>query len=318
MKPYVVSEYVDYLTHERQLSPRTVTEYKRDLATFLLWCQNAVVIPLEATYEEVRSFIRNLSKKGEVKNSTIKRAVASLKVFYKWAKMDGHATVDAAYYLKSPKIEKCLPVYLSEAETERLELYLMQGSGITHLQRRVVVFFLLCCGLRARELSSMQLHQIETDKSGRPLRIKVKGKGNKERLLPVPEKLVYPLWDWLQHRKRLQIWDYARKYSRVESYIKSPYLIPGTEGDEISYIAINKTVRKACKNTGITVVTPHKLRHTFATHLLWKNAPLTVIQKALGHESIATTQIYTHVEQKSIDEWVGGRSVDDINKPVAM
>lgn len=313
MQVHLVEEYLGFLQHERHLAEKTVQEYMRDLRRYILWCQEKLIVPLEATPDDMRRYIRGLSAGGGIAKSTIKRIVSSLKVFYNWAHMDGHSTHDAAYFIKAPRLDKNLPVYLNRGEVEQLIEYINKGKTLVHLQRRVVILLFLFCGLRARELTSLTLKRVECARNGEPLRLRIKGKGSKERIVPVSEELKMPLWDWLLHRTRLRNWDYARQYHRPKAYVTSPFLIPGTEGGEIDHSAIYKAVRKCCIEAKVTVVSPHKLRHTFATNLMRKNAPLPVIQRALGHESIATTQIYTHVEDSDIEQWVGGKQFETRN-----
>ncbi len=181
-----------------------------------------------------------------------------------------------------------------------------QGEGITHLQRRVILLTLMYCGIRVSELGTLKVTNVEVERNGKPIKIRIMGKGSKERIIPIPEVVIMPIWDWMLHRKRLKDWDYSRQYNRPKAYVNSPFLIPGTKGDVISHNALYKTVRNACKNADITVVSPHKLRHTFATNLLKKNTPLSVIQKVLGHASVSTTQVYTHVEDSDVEKWMLG------------
>ena len=305
MKVEVVEEYLAYLRHEKGLAQRTIVEYTRDLKSYLIWCNNTRVVPLEATPHETRRYVRNLSESERAKTS-IARSISALKTFYKWAVMDGYAHLDAAYYLLTPRAPKRLPIYLTAVETEVLTEYLQEGKTTTDLQRRVILFLLMCCGLRARELTGLKIAQIETERSGEPIRIHIIGKRDKERIVPCPEPLKKVLWDWIIHRRRLKNWDYARNFRRPLEYINSEYLIPGLTGGELVYTAVSHAVKNSCRRANIKVVTPHKLRHTFATNLHRNGVPITILKEALGHESISTTQIYTHIAQGEMEAAILG------------
>jgi len=302
MKPEIAEEYVGFLTHEKKLSERTVAEYCRELSKYIEWCGTTNVVPLEASMNELRKYTRHLSE-SKLKESSISRAISSLKTFYKWAKMDGHAQHDPAYYLITPKRPKRLPVYLTGEETQIL-VDSFSAGGVLNLQKQVIVLLYMYCGLRARELTGLLIRNIERDGNGTPIRLRVIGKGNKERILPITKPIQIPLKKWLDHRKNLNEWNYSKDYKRPIEYIKSPYLIPGLEGGELDYSSVQHAVKSACEKAGVTVVTPHKLRHTFATNLSRSGVQLPVIQSLLGHECIMTTQIYTHVTQNEAEKAV--------------
>jgi integrase/recombinase XerD len=299
-----IEDYIAYLTHEKGLSNRTITEYHRDLSQYIFWCADSGVYPLTATPNDARQFIRKLSAEGKAKTS-LARYISALKSFYRWAMMDGHAAQDAAYYLSSPRLPERLPVYLTEGECALLLSSVAEGNTITDVQRRVVIKILYYCGLRAQELTTLQSAQIEKQADGEPVRMKVVGKRNKERTLPIPEPMRKDLSEWLEHRKNLKDWNYARNYKRTAEYIHSKLLLPSPTGGELNYKAIEKAVKGACKKAGIEkAITPHKLRHTYATNLLRRGVPLPVISQALGHASIATTQIYVHIERKEMEDHI--------------
>lgn len=301
MEAHHIEDYVAYLQHEKQLSNRTIKEYYRDLSQYIFWCEDEGVFPLKATPNDTRKYVRELSQSGQAKTS-ISRKISSLKSFYRWAMLDGHVEKDAAYYLIAPKKPKRHPVYLSERESALLLECCSSGDGINDIKRRVIVKLLYYCGLRARELTRLKIVQIENDIRGEPVRLRVIGKRDKERVVPIPEPMRKDIKRWLGHRYQLRDFNYAIKYQRNAEYIHSTFMFPSPTGLELSYESLSKMVKRACKKAGIEKnVTPHALRHTYATNLLRRGVPITTIKDALGHESIETTQIYVHVEQKELE-----------------
>lgn len=309
MEAQHIKDYLAFLRHEKQLAERTIEEYHRDLSQYVYWCAETCVLPLRATPNNTREYIRCLSQEGKAKTS-LARKISALKSFYKWAMMDGHAETDAAYYLSAPKKPQRNPIYLNEWECAQLLEFCSDSNGVNALKRRVIIKLLYYCGLRSRELTKMKLTQIECQGSGEPIRIRVIGKGDKERVVPIPEPMQKDLMRWMGHRMQLKDWNYSRKYSRTAEYIHSKYLFPSPAGKELSYESLSKVVKGACKGAGIEKnVTPHALRHTYATNLLRRGVSITTIKDALGHTSIATTQIYAHVEQKEMEIQIHGTHV---------
>jgi len=306
MKAEQLQEYLGYLTHERQLSHRTIEEYKRDLSAYIIWCSENDVYPLEAVPNDARTYIRLLAVNGRAKTS-LSRSISSLKSFYKWAMRDGHAKQDAAYYLISPKIPEQLPVYLNVGECAQLLSTLADGETIRDIQRRTSIKILYYCGLRAKEFTTLTLSRIERDTEGVPIRIKVVGKRNKERHLPIPEPMQEDFKQWIEHRQNLKDYNYSRNFKRTAEYIHSPFVFPSPKGEELSYKAVEKVVKSSCKKAGIEkAITPHKLRHTFATNLLRRGVPITSVSESLGHADISTTTIYAHVERQQMEDHIHG------------
>jgi len=154
-------------------------------------------------------------------------------------------------------------------------------------------------------LTTLKMEQIEYSLEDEPIRIKVIGKRGKERYVPIPEPMRKDLMEWIEHRKKLRDWNYARNYKVKAEYIVSDYLFPATNGKELAYTAIEKCVKQACRKAGIEKsITPHKLRHTCATNLIRRGMPLIHISEFLGHKNINTTQIYAHIESRDVEQAV--------------
>jgi len=295
-------EYLGYLTHEKQLSQRTIDEYKRDLLQFIKWCSEEKKNPLTVNHHDTREYIRGLSQSGRAKTSLC-RSISALRSFYRWANLDGYAEKDAAVYLTFPRLPEKMPVYLNERECKMLLETISVGDGINDLCRRIRIKILYYCGLRARELTSLKLSQIEFDLEDEPIRLRVVGKREKERVLPIPEPMRRDLKMWIKHRESLHDWNYARKFRNRAEYIDSKFLFPSLKGEQLAYSAVEKSVKSACKKAKIEKnITPHKLRHTFATNLVRRGVPLVHIAAALGHKNINTTQIYAHIEREDVEK----------------
>ncbi len=221
--------------------------------------------------------------------------------------MDGHTKQDAAYYLMAPKLPEQLPVYLNEGECAQLLSTLAEGETIRDIQRRCSIKLLYYCGLRAKEYTTLKLSSIERNTEGVPIRVKVIGKRNKERFLPIPEPMQNDLKNWIEHRLNLKEYNYAKNFKRSAEYIHSSFLFPSPTGAELSYKAVEKVVKSSCKRAGIEkAITPHKLRHTFATNLIRRRVPITTISESLGHASLSTTQIYAHIERQQMEADIHG------------
>jgi len=297
-----IEEYLGYLTHEKQLSKRTITEYHRDLSQFVFWCCDQGKNPLNIDHHDTREYIRILSQNGRAKTSLC-RSISALRSFYRWANLDGYSEQDAAVYLTFPRLPEKKPVYLNERECKMLLESIAEGDGLNDICRRARIKILYYCGLRAKELTSMKMEQIEYDLEDDPIRLKVIGKRGKERYVAIAEPVRKDLRKWITHRQSLRDWNYARDYKVRAEYICSEYLFPSIKGEEITYTAIEKTVKQACKKAGIEKkITPHKLRHTCATNLVRRGMPLIHIAKFLGHEDIKTTQIYAHIESEDVEK----------------
>jgi len=188
-----IEGYLGYLTHEKQLVQRTITEYKRDLGSFIYWCAENGIQPLTADYQNTRTYIRKLAENGLAKSS-ICRTISALRSFYKWANLDGHAMNDAAVHLTFPRIPEKLPVYLNENECKMLLESIAEGSGVNDISRRARIKLLYYCGLRAEELTGLTMDKIEYNLNGEPMRVHIVGKGRRNEFYRFPIQCVRILW----------------------------------------------------------------------------------------------------------------------------
>ena len=272
----IISQYLEYLELEKGLSPNTIDAYRRDLYSFAEQIQELS----EIDRVKINSFIRYLKEKNLAPTSII-RKVASLRGFFKWTTSMGILDKNPASTLEQPKIPKRLPKVISIKEID--ELLLLDLSKL-----QLVMFELLySCGLRVSELTNLKINDIDTASKY----VRCIGKGSKERIIPIGAKAINALKSYLVDRDFL-----LKKYK-----LNSKKLLINESGRFINrqdvYNFIHTLGKKIQKN-----ISPHTLRHSFATHLLENGADLRVVQELLGHSDVSTTQLYTHISKKRLKD----------------
>ena len=281
---YVPSEYIDkylkYLEFERKLSNNTIKSYFNDLKSFDLFFKGKLT---DLVYEDLRKYIDSLQDKD---SRTISHYITVINSFYIFLVNDGYITDNPCNNLAAPKLTKKLPNYLTEEEIEKL----LNINLITpyDYRNKAMMELLYATGLRITELCNLKIVDIDITNCF----IRVMGKGKKERIVPVTDLAL----------KYLTI--YVTEYRNIILKDKiSDYLFISNSLSNISRQGFFKIIKKECKRAGITKnVSPHVLRHSFATHLLKHGADLRIIQELLGHEDISTTQIYAHLVNEKIKD----------------
>jgi integrase/recombinase XerC len=268
------------LAGERDLSPETIRSYASDLSQFRRFLQERYSVDDADGVKRlhIRSFLSFLHEE-RYENRSVARKLSALKSFFKYGKKRGYLSSNPALDIRSPRIKKQLPTILSFEEAQKL-MSAPQGSGILALRNRAILELLYGSGLRASELCSLDTDDIDMYAEV----MKVRGKGRKERLLPIGRKAKVALGSYLRRRRELV----------REDDEKAVFL--NRFGARLTTRSLQRIVRK----TILTVSTrsgtnPHVLRHTFATHMLEMGADLKAIQDLLGHASLSTTQVYSHV-----------------------
>lgn len=264
----------------RGRSKNTVTNYRVDLEQFKEYLLRQSISDVsEIDSQSVRVYLSNIIGFGIAKSSAA-RKLSSVRGFIRWLSSRGVLDYGVAAGLKGPKLPSSLPRALSYEETEKL---LVDGPKPgKHYQRdRLVLELLYGSGLRVSELIDLNWENIETDQRI----IRVLGKGSKERLVPFRPSVKKLLEDW-------------RVLSKGEE--KGPLLISEKGAERLSVRTVHRLVQRAALRVGIHGVSPHTLRHCFATHLLERGAPLRVVQELLGHESIAATQRYLSITAEQL------------------
>lgn len=274
--------FIDYLRNERCYSENTVKSYQKDIAKFLIFLNDNSIDYREITIDIIRSYILELTITHHSK-ATIKRIISALKHYYKFLYLRKYINQDVFELISSPKGEKKLPDFLT---TNEIDLLLDENKKRTDEladRDQAILELLYASGLRASELINLTLQDINM----RERIIRVFGKGSKERIVPFSKTARCAIEQYMQE-------------SRPKLLTNNPkgenHIFLNSHGEKLTYRGLEYILSEVEKKTGIYLkLHPHKLRHSFATHLLNEGADLRTIQELLGHESIGTTQIYTHV-----------------------
>tara|TARA_B100000767_G_C19772955_1_gene541073 strand:- start:3656 stop:4546 length:891 start_codon:yes stop_codon:yes gene_type:complete len=281
-KDYLIGSFLDYLFIEKGLSQNTVLSYKNDIHSFSLWSLKELGIPLKKINKiDIDQFISHLFKEG-LKSSSVNRKISTLKAFYLFLLKKKEIEASPMEDIVMPKQEKYLPVSMSEIEVEKL---LNSPDVNISIERRdkAMIEMLYATGMRVSELVNLKLIDIDIQRSV----IKVLGKGSKERLIPYGEVAG----------------DFLNLYlkDRTKSNIKETFL--SNRGTKITRGAFWQRIKIYLSREGLkNSISPHTLRHAFATHLLNRGADLRSVQILLGHSDLSTTQIYTHIAKQRLGE----------------
>ena len=274
----IISQYLEYLELEKGLSQNTIDAYRRDLYAFAETEDTNDINSVDRT--SLSTYIRILKEHNYAPTSVI-RKVASIRGFFKWAAAMSIIKKNPASSLEQPKVPQRLPKVVSLKEIEE-----MLHSNLTPLQA-LIMELLYSCGLRVSELVSLKINDIDINSKY----VRCFGKGSKERIIPVGKIAVEKLKNYLPHRELIMT-----KYN-----LNSKKLLINDSGRFINrqdvYNFIHKRGLMIHKN-----ISPHTLRHSFATHLLENGADLRVVQELLGHSDVSTTQLYTHISKKHLKD----------------
>lgn len=284
----LVRRYVRYLKLERSYSPNTLDAYRHDIGLLLNHLAEQQLTPLDVKLDDLEHFAAWLHERGIGAKSQA-RILSGVRSFYHFLVIDGYLDIDPTELLESPHLPQHIPEYLSEEEVDRLEGAIDLTSPEGHRNRAIVeVFF--SCGLRVSELVNLRLSDLFL--SDRFLR--VVGKGNKERLVPISDRAVSELGFWFDDRRQMTI-----------KPGEEDYVFLNRRGHHLTRTMILIMVKRLGEAAGIRkTISPHTLRHSFATALLRGGADLRVIQVLLGHADIGTTEIYTHMDDALLREEV--------------
>lgn len=280
-----VEEFLQYLTDVKMVSSNTVLAYQKDLDEFALFLKEHNLSYLSLTKEEVRTYLKLLDQE-KFKNKSIARHLSALRSFYRYLEQKGAVENNVFEKIHNPKLNKPLPNTLNYEETEKL-LYFDKLDTSWDIECHLVLELLYSTGLRVSELSDIKIGDIY--KSDR--RITVTGKGQKGRTVYYGEFAQDALDKYLSIRPSLL---------KKENH---DYLLVNQRGGKLSRSSIFKMIEKKALSSGINHhLSPHTLRHTFATHLLANGADIKTVQELLGHENLGTTEIYTHLSNSYLQE----------------
>lgn len=280
-----IDSWSRHLRLERGLSPHTIEAYTHNLADFASHLLHSAhpKSPTEVTKEDIESFLVELYERRTTA-STQARTLSALRAYFKFLIIKDEINDSPAQYISAPKTARTLPDTLSVAEIDAMIDSISPATPSGH-RDRAIIEMLYSCGLRASELTSLTLSNIFW-KDGI---VRVIGKGNKQRLVPISGEAMRQLKLYLECR------------SQIASSDSGDRLFLNLRGGGLTRMSIFNVVTRAARDAGITKsVSPHTLRHSFATHLLEGGADIRQVQELLGHEDITTTEIYTHVSGRHL------------------
>lgn len=272
--------YLQYLIVEKGDSSKTKESYKEDLSEFFELVKDKKVNDLSE--KDLECFISYLSKKG-LKNTSIIRKATTVRGFYSYLNLNGYINVSLIGF-RLPKAEKRLPDVLTYDEIEKI-INAVDTSDIDGIRYRCIIECLYGSGLRVSEMTHLRIENVNLNS----LFFRILGKGKKERIVPIDKE------------ERNWIIKYLDEFKKICGHRPKIYLFEKIDGSVLERQYVNNLLLNLKAKTGITKnITPHMLRHSFATHLLENGAPLREVQELLGHSNIKTTQIYTNLSSKTI------------------
>ena len=290
--------YGNYLKEHKNFSDNTVNAYIKDMHELIEYIERIYNIKNLSLvdYKTLRKYIVFLKQK-KYADRTIARKISSFRIFFKYLIQEGLIRNNPAEYVQIPKIKKNLPEFLFYEEIVKLIESIKEDKPVVE-RDKAIIELLYGTGMRVAELSALNIEDV-TDSINNPIdlyydTIKVMGKGSKERIIPFSKPTKTAIYYYLRNRGKVPKKDYR-------NYISDTALFVNCYGERLSPSSIrkliNKYMKKACLNKKIS---PHVFRHTFATHLLNGGADLRSVQELLGHESLSTTQIYTHITKDKL------------------
>ena len=281
-------QFVRYLKLQRGFSGNTLDAYDRDVEKLLDFLAEESLHPLEVKLEDLQNFAAGLHDIGIGPRSQC-RILSGIRAFYRFLLMDGYVEQDPTELLESPVLGEHLPEYLTPQEVDLLEDSIDLSKPEGH-RNRAIIEVLFSCGLRVSELVNLKMSQIYREERF----VRIMGKGSKERLVPISDRALHEIDNYMPWRDSLDI-----------KSGEEDYLFLNRRGAHLTRTMILIMLKRQADEAGLQkIISPHTLRHSFATALLEGGADLRVIQTLLGHESIGTTEIYTHISDQALRDAV--------------
>ncbi len=266
------------------VSPNTVAAYISDVGKLITWCEEEQRDPVTLTLDDLETFSASLHDLG-IASSSHARILCGVRAFYQYLTIDGYVEQDPSELLESPIQDKHLPDVLSTEEVDMI-INAIDLSKWEGQRNRAIIEVLFSCGLRVSELVTLTLSNIYEEDGF----VRILGKGNKERLVPISGRALHELHLWYMDRRQMKI-----------KPGEEDYVFLNRRGAHLTRTMIFIMIKQYAAMAGIRkTISPHTLRHSFATALLEGGASLRVIQTLLGHESIGTTEIYTHIDMSTL------------------
>lgn len=282
----IVKSYARYLKLERNYSPNTLAAYQNDLSWLLSFCEQQEMNPLDMQLEDLQHFAVQLHE-HQIGPTSQARILSGIRSFYKYLLLSGEIEQDPTELLESPHLGERLPEVLSTDEIDQIQksIDLSKPEG---QRNKTIIEVLFSCGLRVSELVNLKLSNLYLEEGF----VRVMGKGSKERLVPISSKAVRELKYWFVDRNLMKI-----------QQGEEDYVFLNRRGKHLTRTMILIMLKRQAVAAGITkTISPHTLRHSFATELLKGGADLRAIQAMLGHESIGTTELYMHIDTTTLRE----------------
>ena len=280
----LITKFASYLLTEKRVSQNTFIAYTQDLAQFQVFCDQRKLLIENIQRTHLSDFLLYLNERG-LSARSLARKIATLKGFFAWTEQR-YALEDYAKELTSPKIKKALPEYLSLQELEKLFDAAEKDQSLMGKRNTMMLYLMYATGMRVSELISLKIAHMQRDTA----MIVIEGKRGRQRLVPIIDRLMNNLGTYIDQTRPVLL----------SGFGASDYLFPVIYGKKVKALtrqAFWAIIKQMWKKAGIQrPISPHTLRHSFATHMLNKGANLRSLQMMLGHEQLTTVQIYTHVE----------------------
>lgn len=281
-----VRSFLNYLRVEKGLSDNTIHAYRRDMAKFVAFAGKRNLGTTDVRREDVVDFLASLYRRN-LDSRSVARHLVTIRHFFRFSLTEGFIQDDPAADIESPKFRQSLPEFLSVEEVDRL-LRQPDANDVVGMRDKAMIELMYSTGLRVSELCGLRVSDLQMD----PGCLRCIGKGNKERLVPVGKQALGAVKQYLQQSRPQLLQDTG-----------SPYLFVNQKRGKLDRIAFWKILGEYGRKAGLRKsLTPHMLRHSFATHLLDRGADLRSVQMMLGHSDISTTQIYTHVVEERLKQ----------------
>jgi len=279
-----VKSYLRYLKLQRSMSPNTIEAYGRDIDKLMNYMEAEGLNLMTVELADLQHFAATLHDLGVGPRSQC-RILSGVRSFFHFLQIDGYRDDDPTELLESPQLGDHLPEVLTTEEVDRLEASIDLSKPEGH-RNRAIIEVLFSCGLRVSELTTLRLSNLYLEEQY----LRVMGKGSKERLVPISPRAIQELQFWFDDRCRLDI-----------KPGEEDYVFLNRRGSHLTRVMILIMIKRQAEEAGIEkTISPHTLRHSFATALLEGGADLRVIQALLGHERIGTTEIYTHIDMTTL------------------
>lgn len=284
-----VDSFLRHLAVVRNLSPNTVKAYANDLSSFVEWVRRRRLDPYALSHRELRNYLVEQTRAGYTPK-TINRRLSGLRTFYRWLVHEGATSRDAAAAIASPKLARTLPHSMSDDEAAAL-IATCSGDSPEDVRDRAFLELLYASGARISEVAGLTVDDVDFPQA----QVRLFGKGSKERIVPIYPAAIDALATYLAQARHALASRGGRGPGRA--------LFVSSRGNAMTADSLRKRFEARVREAGLpTDITPHAMRHTFATEVLSGGADLRSVQELLGHESLSTTQIYTHLSVDRLKE----------------